>query len=109
MHKTLVAISALALSLTLFSCGSSNNQNSESKSDQTNSGVLAYKQQCSVCHGSNGNLMMAGAKDLTKSTMTDSEVEAIIRAGKGTMPEFASKMTDDEISETVKFVMSLRK
>lgn len=108
MRKTLIALSVIALNFALFSCGSSNNNN-ENKTDKVSSGVLAYKQQCSVCHGNNGNLMMGGAKDLTKSSLSDSEVEAIIRAGKGSMPEFASKMTDDEISETVKFVMSLRK
>jgi|SRR5690606_4061108 len=108
MRKTLIALSVIALNFALFSCGSSNN-NSENKTEKVSSGVSAYKQQCSVCHGSNGNLMMGGAKDLTKSSLSDSEVEAIIRAGKGSMPEFASKMTDDEISETVKFVMSLRK
>lgn len=108
MRKTLIFVSVIALNFTLFSCGSSNS-NTEKKTENVSSGISAYKQQCSVCHGSNGNLMMGGAKDLTKSSLTDSEVEAIIRAGKGTMPEFASKMTDAEISETVKFVMSLRK
>lgn len=95
----------LGLLFLISSCGSSSK--SEKKTGAS-LGIKAYKNQCATCHGGNGNLMMGGAKDLTKSTLSDSEIETIIRNGKGSMPEFASKLSEEEIKETVKFVVTLR-
>lgn len=73
------------------------------------SGVGIYKQECSACHGSSGNLMMGGAKDLTKSTLELSEIQSIIRSGKGTMPAYGEKMNPAEIEALAEYVQALAK
>lgn len=73
------------------------------------SGVGIYKQECSACHGSSGNLMMGGAKDLTKSTLELSEIQSIIRSGKGTMPAYGEKMSPAEIEALAEYVQALAK
>ena len=45
-----------------------------------------YILKCSVCHGTDGAPVLAGAPDLRTSTMTVEERVAIIAYGKGTMP-----------------------
>lgn len=99
-------ILVLTIGLMIQSCGGNTNEHDNKQIASV--GANAFKQQCAVCHGSSGNLMMGGAKDLTKSTMNDAEIRAIIQGGKGNMPEFSSKMSEAEIAETVKFVLAFR-
>ncbi len=49
-------------------------------------GQALYEANCKLCHGDNGKLGMAGAKDLSASTMSTAEMKEIILKGKGTMP-----------------------
>jgi mono/diheme cytochrome c family protein len=54
---------------------------------------IAWRQQCTSCHGPTGKGdgqmgPMVHAPDLTQSKVTDAEMAAVIKNGKGKMPKF---------------------
>lgn len=49
-------------------------------------GLAFYQANCKLCHGDDGKAMMAGAKDISKTTMDVSAIKEIIIKGKTTMP-----------------------
>lgn len=74
------------------------------------SGKLIYSKTCVSCHGPNGKLCSSGAKDLSKSKMDSTNIVKIITNGKNGMPRQGSKInTEEEMSNLVEFVKSLRK
>jgi len=68
-----------------------------------------FKQLCSICHGTTGDLNLNGAKDLTKSTLPLEESFAQVYNGKGLMTPFGGMMTDSEIIAVCKYADTLRK
>lgn len=52
-------------------------------------GLAYYQANCKLCHGDDGKLMMAGAKDLSKTAMDVTAIKEIIIKGKSTMPPAA--------------------
>jgi len=59
-----------------------------------NDGLALYEANCKLCHGSDGKLAMAGAKDLTATTMDLAAIKEIILKGKGSMP--AAPVNDEQ-------------
>ncbi|MBP9070268.1 MAG: cytochrome c, partial [Bacteroidia bacterium] len=51
-----------------------------------NDGIALYEANCKLCHGADGKLAMAGAKDLSATTMDVAAIKEIILKGKSTMP-----------------------
>ena len=45
-----------------------------------------YALKCGMCHGEDGKLMLAGAPDLSTSTLSREDRITLITYGKGTMP-----------------------
>jgi uncharacterized membrane protein SirB2 len=82
------------------------NLNEETSLDNAKS---IYNSQCVQCHGPQGNLGVGGAKDLSISTLTDAEKEAIITNGKGLMAPFKYSLTEQEINQMVKYVNTFKK
>lgn len=58
-------------------------------SDTNSDGMALYENNCKLCHGSDGKLGLAGAKDLGATVMDISAIKEIIIHGKGTMPAAA--------------------
>lgn len=73
------------------------------------SGAEIYKTKCAMCHGSDGNLGIGGAKKLTESQLALADVKTQILNGKGTMPPFEAQLSAEEIDAVADFVMGLRK
>lgn len=63
-----------------------------------------FNMLCSACHGTNGKLKMAGAKDLTTSIASLEENIAQIYHGKGLMTPFKGIMSDAEIVAVAKYI-----
>lgn len=72
-------------------------------------GAKFYQQRCDVCHGSDGRLGVSEAKDLSKSTLTDNQIEKIIKHGQGSMPPFEHAIeSDSTLIQLVEHIKSLR-
>ncbi len=75
-----------------------------------------YKAKCAVCHGPDGkgDTMMGkklGVRDFRSAEVvkeTDQELFDITKKGKGKMPSFDKKLTDDQIKELIKYIRSLK-
>ncbi|HYL09644.1 MAG TPA: cytochrome c [Candidatus Acidoferrales bacterium] len=75
-----------------------------------------YKAKCAVCHGPDGKGdTVMGKKLAVKSFQSpevakesDTELFDITKKGKGKMPGYDKKLTDDQIKELVKYIRSLK-
>lgn len=80
-------------------------------------GAAAFKKNCVMCHGADGSGktkmgLKLGAADLTNSdiqALSDEAIAQTVRNGKSKMPPFGKTLTDDEITQVVKHVRTLRK
>jgi cytochrome c5/uncharacterized membrane protein SirB2 len=67
-----------------------------------NDGKALYEANCNVCHGADGKLGMAGAKDLSASALDLAAMKEIILHGKGAMP--ASTLNDEQAQAVAEYV-----
>jgi cytochrome c6 len=74
-----------------------------------------YKSKCQVCHGADGKGTAAGQKLGVKDfhspevqKQTDAELIEITKQGKGKMPSYDKKLTDDQIKQLIKYIRSLK-
>lgn len=74
-----------------------------------------YKSKCQVCHGADGKGTAAGqkmgARDFNSpevAKQSDADMAKITKEGKGKMPKFEGKLTDDQIKELVKYIRSMK-
>jgi mono/diheme cytochrome c family protein len=76
-----------------------------------------YKSKCQMCHAADGSGNTPAGKsmkvlpfsrpDVVK--MSDDELITITKKGKGKMPAFQGKLTDDQIKELVAYIRTLQK
>jgi len=79
---------------------------------QASSGAATFKSKCALCHGADGTgnttlgkqLQAAnlGSKEVQKKT--DAELHKTVHDGNGNMPPFGEQLSDDEITQVVKYV-----
>lgn len=71
-----------------------------------------YKSKCQMCHGPDGKGSAAGqkmgAKPFSEVKASDKELVEITKNGKGKMPAYKDKLTDDQINDLVKYVRTLK-
>lgn len=67
-----------------------------------------YQMKCSICHGTDGKLMIGGAPDLSTSTASLEERIALITYGKETMPPQKDILSADEIKAVAAYVENFR-
>jgi cytochrome c6 len=96
--RTIVALTALFI---VLQCGTV-------LTAQEQPGASAFKTSCASCHGQNGAPTAVGkslnAPDLGSTTVqnhTDAELQQIIADGKGNMPPFKGRLSDDQINSLV--------
>lgn len=82
-----------------------------------NDGANLFKAKCAACHGTEGS----GDTTLGKSMkirdfhspdvqkQTDAELTGMITTGKGAMPAYKGKLTDDQIKQIVGYIRDLAK
>ncbi len=78
------------------------------------SGAETYKAKCAMCHGADGSKEnpAMGVKPLSGAEvqkLSDAELTAAVSKGKGKMPAYAGKLTDDQIKAVVAYVRTLKK
>ncbi|MFT5184016.1 MAG: mono/diheme cytochrome c family protein [Flavobacteriales bacterium] len=87
----------LLLVLLVSACSSAEKKPTQKKEiDLVKAGTI-FRSMCGICHGDDGKLGLAGAKDLSLSTLDLNEMKAIIKYGKGNMPPFVDRLSDVEI------------
>lgn len=97
------------LGLILIGCEEAPNP-ADNPNYKARSGEKIYKERCTACHGGDGKLGGAGAKDLSVSKMDSAAIANIIKNGKNGMPRQGKYIyNDEEMSNTVQYVKSLRK
>ncbi|HYL91853.1 MAG TPA: cytochrome c [Alphaproteobacteria bacterium] len=75
-----------------------------------------YKTKCAVCHGPDGKGDTAagkklGVKDFHSPEIAKAKDAELIEAttkGKGKMPSYDKKLTDDQIKELIKYIRTLK-
>jgi len=77
------------------------------------SGSDTYKAKCLMCHGADGQASGPAGKAMkvppfATSKMSEAEMIAETKAGKGKMPAFASKLTDAQIKDVIAYVKTLK-
>lgn len=71
-------------------------------------GKAIFTSYCAACHGQDGKLGLAGAKNLTTSTLTDEEVVNIITNGKNAMSPYKKVLNVEEIAAVAAYVKVFR-
>lgn len=74
-----------------------------------------YKSKCQVCHAADGKGSAAGQKLGVKdfhspevAKESDADLIKITKEGKGKMPKFAGKLTDDQIKELISYIRKMK-
>jgi cytochrome c6 len=75
-----------------------------------------YKSKCQVCHGADGRGdtpagKKLGSKDFHSPDVakaSDEDLFEITKKGKGKMPAYDKKLTDDEIKGLIKYIHALK-
>ena len=74
-----------------------------------------YKSKCQMCHGADGKGSAAGQKMGTRdfhspevAKESDADLIKVTKEGKGKMPKFEGKLTDDQIKDLIKFIRGLK-
>lgn len=74
--------------------------------------AATYKAKCAMCHGPDGKGGKMGTRDFASPEVkaeTDAQLTEIISKGKGKMPAYGGKLSDDDIKGLVAHVRSLAK
>jgi cytochrome c6 len=74
-----------------------------------------YKSKCQMCHGADGKGTAAGQKmgvrdfhDPEVAKQSDADLVALTKKGKGKMPAYDGKLTDDQIKSLIKYIRTLK-
>jgi mono/diheme cytochrome c family protein len=74
-----------------------------------------YKSKCQVCHGPDGKGSVAGQKIGVKDfhspeiqKQSDEELFNATKQGKGKMPAYDKKLTDDQIKQLIKYIRTMK-
>lgn len=68
------------------------------------SGKEIFEEKCSLCHGNDGKLGMAGAKDLSVSMMDHAGIVEIITNGKNGMISYKSTLSVEQIEAVSSYI-----
>lgn len=75
-----------------------------------------YKAKCASCHGADGKADTPIGKKMGVKSFTDADVAKntdqnwfeVTKKGKGKMPGYDGKLTDDQINDLVKYIRTLK-
>ncbi len=83
--------------------------NKVSSSTEKPDGMAVFRQHCVICHGSDGNLGLNGARHLSESILPLEERVNIITNGKTLMTPFRSQLSPEEIQAVAAYTLTLKK
>lgn len=113
--KIAIVMSSTLLLLVFGFYGGSGRTAAMSVEMSAKGGAEVYANNCARCHGSDGKAKTAkgkqvGAVDLTSDEWSPNEARdtRIVTKGKGSMPAFKSKLTADEITSVVRYIVRFK-
>jgi mono/diheme cytochrome c family protein len=109
--QRLVLISLISFLVFLCSCSGGETNVSEKKSEPITDPALVqrlYIGKCGICHGPDGSMQNAGAKDLTTSTLSREDVMNRILYGYGTMPPQKGILSPEQVEALTDYAIALR-
>ncbi|NEM96653.1 c-type cytochrome [Pontibacter burrus] len=65
-----------------------------------------YVNECSNCHGQDGTNGLSGAPNLTRSQLNQNDRALVIANGRGMMPGYGRKLSEQEIEELAAYTMT---
>jgi cytochrome c6 len=82
---------------------------------QGTSGAATFKSKCALCHGPDGTGNTALGKQLQAANLRskevqkkpDAELHKSVHDGNGNMPPFQDQLSEDEITQVIKYVRQL--
>lgn len=92
-----------------IACGTSGSAGHQSESSDIQDPEKLYAIRCNLCHGADGKLGVAGASDLSISTLNKEESIAVITNGRGSMTPFKDMLSAEEINSLADYIGTLRK
>jgi len=110
------SILILALALAGVSCGERPLPEADGRTGDLAAGQRIFQRKCASCHNTNGDgKTITGGRFRYANLIdgvwrSDGSAEAIelqIRRGRDPMPKFEGKLTDEEIRQTVAYVLEL--
>lgn len=99
----------LFVSTITFGCEIEKQTNQNISESDIKSGIVLFQERCVACHGSNGKLGFGGAKDLTTSKKTLSDIILQVTNGKGAMAGYKNILNESEIKFVSEYALSLQK
>ena len=72
-------------------------------------GKALFTANCVQCHGEDGQLSVAGSKNLTITQLDEAGIRNSILNGKNAMPPYKKVLNEQEISALTKYVQSMKK
>ncbi|MCO5276091.1 MAG: cytochrome c [Flavobacteriales bacterium] len=102
------ALVGLALLAGLMACSASGGAKPD-QDGRARDGEEIFKTECVMCHGQDGKLGMAGARDLTISKLSKEEMIAVVMNGKGAMIGFKGRLSAAQIDQVVDHVRTLHR
>jgi cbb3-type cytochrome c oxidase subunit III len=108
MNNSVLTASLVLVAMPLFA---------QTDDKRTGEGQDVFEEYCIGCHGSDGRAetdmsKKVGAADLTSDAVqqqSDSHLRTVIKEGKGKMPSFSQKLSDNEISSVLAYVRQMVK
>jgi mono/diheme cytochrome c family protein len=99
--EVVVLVAALAFFVALFASG----PDEESDAAKTPAGASIFSASCAVCHGTQGE---GGVGPVLAGRVVDRFPEAadeiaVVTNGRGGMPSFGGRLTDEEIAQVVEY------
>lgn len=80
-------------------------------------GADTYKGKCQMCHAADGTGNTPAGKAMKTVSLldpaivskSDADLVATTKKGKGKMPEYGSKLSDDQIKDAITYIRTLQK
>ncbi len=88
----------------LFSCTERKAQENNSNTISDSYSKQLYTLNCASCHGKDGRLGVAGAKDLSQTSLSDNEKKNIILEGQNGMPSFENRLEIEDIDSIIQYI-----
>jgi len=87
------------------------------EAEKSSSGASIFKSKCALCHGADGSgatplgkqLQAANLRSKDVQKMSDADMRRIIHDGQANMPAFADQLSNEDISQVIRYIRALGK